>query len=110
MNDTLMLWLLFLAAGLGTFLIRLSFIELHGSTRHLLERSRHLLAVLPPAILAALCVPAILFSRPATDYQWAPMQIVAALVTVLIARFSRSVFWPVVAGMLCLWLLNWLAG
>lgn len=101
--DTTTLWLLFLAAGLGTFLIRLSFIEWHGRTRHLLERSRNLLLMLPPAILAALCIPAILFDRPTTEYQLAPEQIAAALVTILIARFSRSVFWSVVGGMLCLW-------
>lgn len=106
--DNLTLWGLFFAIGLGTFLVRLSFIQLHGSTEALIQRSKHILMLLPPAILAALCIPAILFSRPLTDYQLEYSQLAAALVAILIARFSRSVFWPVVAGMLCLWGLRWL--
>ncbi len=104
--DNLNLWLLFFAAGLGTFLIRLSFIQLHGSTQALIERSKYILALLPPAILAALCIPGIVFSRPTFEYQVEPAQLVAALVAILIAKFSRSVFWPVVGGMICLWLLQ----
>ncbi len=106
--DTLLLWLLFILVGLGTFLVRLSFIELHGSTQELLERSRHILVLLPPAILAALCIPAILFSRPASEFQWDISQIIAAIVAIVITRLSRSVVWPIVGGMLCLWGLRWL--
>lgn len=104
--DNLTLWLLFFAVGLGTFLVRLSFIQLHGSTEALIQRSKNILMLLPPAILAALCIPAIVFSRPVTEYQIDPVQLLAAAVTILIAKFSRSVFWPVVGGMLCLWLLR----
>ena len=106
--DNLTLWGLFFAVGLGTYLVRLSFIQLHGSTQALLERSKTILMLLPPAILAAICIPAIVFQRPTTEYQLDWIQILAGLVTVLIAHFSRSVFWPVVGGMLCLWLARWL--
>lgn len=108
--DTPALWLLFLAVGLGTFLVRLSFIQLHGTTQALLQRSRTVLMLLPPAILAALCIPAVLFARPVTNYQLEPVQLVAAAVTILIAKYSRSVFWPIVGGMGCLWLSRWLLG
>ncbi|KZM39293.1 hypothetical protein OA92_20605 [Marinomonas sp. SBI22] len=104
--DNLSLWLLFFAAGLGTFLIRLSFIQLHASSAALIERSKPILALLPPGILAALCMPGIVFTRPTNEYQIDPLQILAALVTILIAKYSSSVFWPVVGGMLCLWLLR----
>lgn len=106
--DNLTLWLLFIAAGLGTFLVRLSFIQLHGSTEALIQRSKKILMLLPPAILAALCVPALVFTRPATEYQIAPTQLVAAAVTIFIAKYSRSVFWPVVGGMLCFWLVQYI--
>ena len=102
------LWLLFFAVGLGTFLIRLSFIQLHGSAEDLIRRSKHILMLLPPAILAALCIPAIIFTRPLTDYHVDYSQLAAALVAILIARFSRSVFWPVAGGMLCLWMLHFI--
>lgn len=104
--DNPTLWMLFFAAGLGTFLVRLSFIQFHGSTEALIQRSKNVLMLLPPAILAALCIPAIVFTRPATEYQVDPVQLIAAAVAILIAKFSRSVFWPVVGGMLCLWLLR----
>ncbi len=104
------LWGLFMIVGLGTFLIRVSFIQFHGSMQWLLKRSSQVLMLLPPAILAALCVPAILFQRPTTA--WVPdySQILAALVTVLVARHSGSVFWPVITGMACLWGYRWLPG
>lgn len=87
-------------------MVRLSFIQFHGSTEALIQRSKNVLMLLPPAILAALCIPAIVFTRPATEYQVDPVQLIAAAVAILIAKFSRSVFWPVVGGMLCLWLLR----
>ncbi|MBU2965261.1 AzlD domain-containing protein [Amphritea sp. 2_MG-2023] len=108
MSDNLQLWLLFVAVGLGTFLIRLSFIQFHGSAEALIARSKHVLTLLPPAILAALCIPAIVFTRPLTAYQPDYFQWIAALIAILIARFSRSVFWPVAGGMICLWLLRYL--
>lgn len=109
MSDNLQLWLLFVAVGLSTFLIRLSFIQLHGSAETLIARSKHVLMLLPPAILAALCVPAIIFTRPLTAYQTDYSQWIAALVAILIAQFSRSVFWPVAGGMICLWVLRYLS-
>lgn len=104
--DDLTLWLLFFAAGLGTFLIRLSFIQFHGSTEALIQRSKTILALLPPAILAALCIPGIVFTRPTSEYQVEPAQLIAGAVAIIIAKLTRSVFWPVVGGMLCLWLLK----
>lgn len=109
MTDNLQLWILFFAVGLGTFLIRLSFIQLHGSAEALIKRSKHILMLLPPAILAALCIPAIIFTRPLTEYQVDYFQLAAALVAILVARFSKSVFWPVAGGMLCLWLLRYVS-
>lgn len=106
--DTLTLWLLFLAIGLGTFLIRLSFIQLHGSMKSLLQRSHKILILLPPAILAALCIPAILFTRPTADYQFSGIQLIAGVIAVVVAHFTRSVFWPVIAGMAVLWFAQWL--
>jgi len=109
MSENLQLWLLFFAVGLSTFLIRLSFIQFHGSTEALIQRSKHILMLLPPAILAALCIPAVIFTRPLTAYQVDYFQLLAALVAILIAKFSRSVFWPVMGGMLCLWLLRFIS-
>ncbi|MEH6578473.1 MAG: AzlD domain-containing protein [Amphritea sp.] len=108
--DTPTLWGVFLAVGLGTFLIRLSFVQLHGSMQSVLERCQSILILLPPAILAALCIPSILFEKSATDYVPDLPQVLAAVVTMLLAKFSRSVFWPIVGGMGALWFSRWLMG
>ena len=104
------LWLLFLAIGLGTFLVRLSFIQLQGNANAFTQRAKHVLMIMPPAILAALCIPAVLFDQTLTSPFFSYQQIAAAIVTVLIARYSSSVFWPVIGGMACLWLLRFLTG
>lgn len=106
--DTWTLWGIFLAVGLGTFLIRLSFVQLHGSMQGLLARCQTILIMLPPAILAALCIPGILYNKQSDDYTPDSSQLIAALVTIILAKYCRSVFWPIVGGMGCLWLSRWL--
>ncbi|MNP43429.1 Branched-chain amino acid transport protein (AzlD) [compost metagenome] len=56
------MWMIFVAVGLGTFLIRLSFIELYGKLRIPLLLSQALVYV-PASVLAALVLPAIVFSN-----------------------------------------------
>jgi branched-subunit amino acid transport protein len=104
------LWLLFFVIGLGTFLVRLSFIQLQDNANAFTQRAKHVLTIMPPAILAALCIPAILFDQKLAPPFFSYHQIAAAIVTVLIAKYSNSVFWPVVAGMACLLLLRYIAG
>ncbi|WP_286238861.1 AzlD domain-containing protein [Neptuniibacter halophilus] len=104
--NTTELWFLFAAVGLATFLVRLSFIQFHARTDTLIQRYRHVLSLLPAVILAALCAPSLLFSRPIAEFSISAEQLAAATVTIVIARFSRSVLWPVAGGMLTLWMLN----
>ena len=59
MSD-LALWGMFLAAGLGTFAMRLSFVELYGRLRIPSVLSRALLYV-PASVLAALVLPAVVY-------------------------------------------------
>lgn len=105
--DNSALWMVFLAVGLGTFLLRVSFIELHATLGAHLDRIKPVLLLLPAAILAALCMPAIVFSKQGSEYSLAPSQWLAALCCILVAKLTHNVFWPILAGMLCLWLTRW---
>lgn len=102
-------WLLFVAIGVGTFAIRLSFIELYGRLRipPLLNRA---LAYVPASVLAALVLPAIVFPNGDNQLVLLHPQIPAAIVAGLIAWFSRSTLLSIASGMCTLWLLQFLLG
>ncbi|WP_164846985.1 AzlD domain-containing protein [Neptunomonas marina] len=95
------LWLLFAICGLLTFSIRLSFVQLHGHLAKHLERVQPVLALLPPAVLAALCIPPIVLNSHSAAVDW--LQVMAGLVTLLLAVRFKSIIWPILGGMCVLW-------
>lgn len=105
----LYLWLLFLAVGLGTFAIRLSFVELHGKLRlpPLLTRA---LAYVPASVLAALVLPAVVYPDGHADFTLNNPQIPAALIAAWVTWRTRNTLLTLVAGMGALWLLKLLPG
>jgi branched-subunit amino acid transport protein len=99
-------WLLvFLAAGLATFLIRLSFIALLGriETPPLLRRG---LRLVPPAVLCAIIFPEVLVRGGALDLSPRNARLWAALVAVGIALRFRNVLLTIACGMATLWALQ----
>ncbi|WMC11667.1 AzlD domain-containing protein [Oceanimonas pelagia] len=100
------LWLLFVGVGIGTFAIRLSFIQLHGSLSFNMAKCQKVFSLLAPAVLAALSVPAIIFQQGNTMATQSGAQLVAAAVTALWAWYSKGVFWPLMAGMGTFWLIK----
>lgn len=109
MNNT-ELWLLFIAIGLGTFAIRLSFIQLHGRGSINLAKYQRILQLLAPAVLATLSVPAIIFQRHQTMDGPDPAQIIAATVTALLSWYWKGVFWPLFMGMATFWIIGFYSG
>lgn len=100
-------WLVVLALGLGTYLIRLSFLGLLGN-RPLplwLVRALRYTAV---AVLPALVAPAVLWPA-ATDGQADPVRLGAAAVTLLAGVVTRNMIAAIVAGGLAFYLLPHLA-
>ncbi|NVK44522.1 MAG: AzlD domain-containing protein [Oceanospirillaceae bacterium] len=97
----LSLWGLFLAVGLGTFALRLSFIELYGRLRIpvMLHRA---LAYVPASVLAALVLPAVIFPGGG-EFALANPRIPAAAIAALVAWKSRNILFTLVAGMGTLW-------
>lgn len=102
----LSMWIVFFAVGLGTFLIRLSFVELYGKLRipALLSQA---LAYVPASVLAALVLPAIVFSNGTTTLALNDARIPAAVVAALVAWFSKSTLLTLIAGMGSLWILQY---
>jgi branched-subunit amino acid transport protein len=101
------MWMVFVAVGVGTFLIRLSFIELYGKLRIPTLLSQALVYV-PASVLAALVLPAIVFSNGTNTLALTDARLPAAVVAVLVAWFSKNTILTLIAGMGSLWILQYL--
>ncbi len=99
------LWLTILGAGLCTWLLRLSFIEAWQwlTVPALLNRA---LRYVPPAVMAALVVPALVRSGGAIDLSPNNLRLLAGIAAALVAWYSRNVLLTLATGMGSLWLLQ----
>jgi len=99
------LWVVIIGGALATFAIRLSFIALVPPDR-LPESVRRALRLVPPAVLSAIILPAVVApsGQPAlvlsNDRLW------AALLAMLVAWRTRSTWLTIAVGMLALWCLG----
>lgn len=92
--------------GVGTYLLRLSFIGILGS-RTMPDWAMVPLQYVAPAVLAALVAPAVLMRDNSIDLS--PVtnpRALAALIALLIAWKTKSVAAVIVAGMAVVWLLQ----
>ncbi|WP_338669239.1 AzlD domain-containing protein [Pseudodesulfovibrio methanolicus] len=104
MTDSEYYWLVALLLGLGTFLIRFSFILVVDRVTFP-EAVVRMLRFIPASVLPAIIVPAVLLHG--TD--GGPVGLarpVAALVAVLAARKTRNILVTILSGMATLWLLR----
>jgi len=101
MSD-LALWGMFLAIGVGTFAIRLSFVELYGRWRipDLLNRA---LLYVPASVLAALALPAVVYPNGHNEFVLSNPQIPAAIVAAWVAWKTRNTILTLAVGMAALW-------
>lgn len=97
------LWALFLAIGVGTFALRVSFIQAYGRLRipSILNRA---LAYVPASVLAALVLPAVIYPTSSAEFDLSNGRLLAAAVAALVAWKSRSILLTLAAGMGALWL------
>jgi branched-subunit amino acid transport protein len=105
MEKPLNLWLLMAAAGLVTFGIRLSFILLleRVKTPAWFKRS---LRFVPPAVLSAILLPALVQRNSGVDLSLRNPQLLAGLAAVLVAWRTRNVVLTIAAGMAALLILQ----
>jgi branched-subunit amino acid transport protein len=98
-------WITFLLAGLGTFALRLSFIEYYRSLR-IPPWFRRALAYVPASVLAALVLPAVV-SGPACGVRLEQPTDTAAILAGVVAWRTRSTLLTLGVGMGVLWALKY---
>lgn len=99
------LWLTIVGVSIGTYLLRLSFIELWKwlTVPPILMRA---LDYVPAAVLAALVMPALMRSGGAVDLSVDNLRLYAGLLAALVAWYSRNMLLTLAVGMATLWLLQ----
>lgn len=102
------IWLTIAGVGLGTYLLRLSFIALWQKLR-IPGVINQALAYVPAAVLAALVLPALLRPEGFIDLSTGNLRLLAGLAAAAVAWCSRSVLLTLAAGMGLLWLLQAIA-
>ncbi len=93
---TVEIWAIIAIMGIGTFLIRFSFLGLIGD-RPMPAVILRLLRYTPVAVLPGMVAPLVLWPG-ATDGQFDPVRMLAATATVLIGVWSRNVLWAILGG------------
>lgn len=99
------IWLVMLLGGLLTFLIRFSLIYLFGRLE-IPETMRRALRYVPPAVLSAIIFPELFFQNGALNLSLDNTRLMAGLVAILVAWFSRNTLVTIIAGLLALFLLQ----
>ena len=99
-------WLIILIVGLATYLIRLSFIGILArvAVPAYVERPLRFVA---PAVLAAIAIPELVAPTGAIDIGLDNLRLVAGVIAIAVAWKTRSMGPTIVAGMVSLWLLDW---
>ena len=101
------LWLLLLAMGAVTFLIRLSAIGLLGGAE-IPPLVRRALRFVPPAVLSAIIFPELLRPDGALDISLGNLRLLAGLLAALVAWRTKNVVLTIAVGMAALWILQFL--
>jgi branched-subunit amino acid transport protein len=102
----MILWLTIIGMGLITYGLRLGPIEL-------LERFplndglRQALRFVPAAVLSAIILPEVVQPAGFLDLSLGNERLLAGLVAVVVAWYTRNVLWTIGAGMAILWLVQY---
>jgi branched-subunit amino acid transport protein len=101
------IWLVMLLGGLITFGMRFSLIYLLAEGRfELPETIRRALHYVPPAVLSAIIFPELFLPNGSLDLSVGNTRLLAGLIAILVAWFTRNTLITILAGMLALFLLK----
>lgn len=103
-------WLLVVVLGVGTFGLRLSFIQLQTWIDEFPPRIGQSLAFVPAAILAALVFPELFPLGGSVAGIVLNARALAGGVAAVVAWRTRSMMATIVVGMVVLWMAQWLIG
>ena len=103
------IWLVMLIGGLITFGMRFSLIFLFGKF-HIPETMRRALHYVPPAVLSAIVFPELLYRSSQLDISPGNTRLLAGVIAILVAWYSKNTLLTILAGMIALFLLQVLIG
>lgn len=103
--DMAYFWPVTIIIGVGTFGLRLLFIQLHGRVEMppLLKRS---LRFIPAAVLAALVLPAMCYPETTLDLSLDNAKLLAGIIAAVVAWRTGNVLLTILVGMVALWLIS----
>ncbi|HVK55476.1 MAG TPA: AzlD domain-containing protein [Burkholderiales bacterium] len=99
------IWMIIVGAGLITFVMRLSFIYLHGKTSFPAWFHRSLRYV-PVAVVAAIVLPGIAMQSGVLDVSLNNPRLLAGIIAGLVAWWTGNAIAVLVVGMSALWVLQ----
>jgi len=99
------IWLVMLLGGLITFGMRFSLIYLFGRFE-VPEMIRKALHYVPPAVLSAIIFPELFLRDEMLNLSLDNHRLLAGLVAVLVAWFSKNILITIIAGMIALFALQ----
>jgi branched-subunit amino acid transport protein len=102
------LWLIIIAAGIGTFALRASFVALWGRLDDVPPEVEQALRLVPAAVLSALVVPQFVLADGQLALSPGNPQLLAGAVAALVAWRTEDILATLVAGMGALWLVTYL--
>jgi branched-subunit amino acid transport protein len=101
------IWLVMLLGGLITFAMRFSLIYLLAEGRfEIPEAMRKALHYVPPAVLSAIIFPELFLHEGMLNVSLENTRLLAGLIAILVAWFSRNTLVTIIAGILALFLLQ----
>ncbi|MEZ7813252.1 MAG: branched-subunit amino acid transport protein [Paracoccaceae bacterium] len=100
------IWTIILSLGIGSFLLRFSFLGMIGN-RRLPEWTLRLLRYTPMAVIPGLVAPMVLWPT-ATQGHIDPARLLAGLAAIVIGLWTRNVIASVLVGLLTLYAMNYL--
>lgn len=103
--DTLNLWLVLIFGGLGTYLLRLSFILIFQRVQIPAYMDR-ILRLVPPAVFSAMVLPELLVRDGSIQFSITNLRLIAGLLAAIIAIKTRNVLATIASGMVILWILQ----
>jgi branched-subunit amino acid transport protein len=99
------IWLVLLIGGLITFTMRFSLIYLFGKFE-IPEAIKKALHYVPPAVLSAIIFPELFIQNGQLNFDLSNVRLLAGIIAIVVAWFSRNTLITILVGMLALFLLN----
>jgi branched-subunit amino acid transport protein len=101
------IWLIMIAGGLITFGMRFSLIYLFGRFE-VPETMKRALHYVPPAVLSAIIFPELFYRDGNLDFSWTNARLLAGLIAIAVAWFSKNTLLTIIVGMIVLLIFNFI--